>query len=201
MGLNSPIAGRVGKKHVSFRNLSGAPPLYPDLFRGLRPRTPTYFSLVGKVGKSTFKGGGCSDSLSPLKKPPTHNGFSRGLRPLAKGATPAHSGSTHRRAGHREIMRGIPKGGGRPPFASSWKRGSRGRNPIERVFPSVRFFGYFLSAQKVTRIRAGEAREPSNRMAAIRGKKFFSPARPAMGESERIGAMRWHRHGRKEAPT
>src|SRR5699024_11329493 len=46
--------------------------------------------------------------------------------------------------------------------------GSRGRNPIERVSPSVRFFGYFLSAQKVTRIRAGEAREPSNRMAAIR---------------------------------
>ena len=138
MGLDSPIAGRVGKKHVSFRNLSGAPPPCPNLFRGLRPRTPTYFSLVGKVGKSTFKGGGCSDSPSPLKKPPTHNGFSRGLRPLAKGATPAHSGSTHRRAGHREIMRGLPKGGGRPPFASSWKRGSRGRNPIERVSPSVR---------------------------------------------------------------
>ena len=96
---------------------------------------------------------------------------------------------------------GDSKGGQASPFASSRKRGSRGRNPIERVSPSVRFFGYFLSAQKVTRVRAGEAREPSNRIAAICGKKFFSPARPAMGESERIGAMRWHRHGRKEAPT
>ena len=29
MGLDSPIAGRVGKKHVSFRNLAGAPPPNP----------------------------------------------------------------------------------------------------------------------------------------------------------------------------
>ena len=32
-----------------------------------------------------------------------------------------------------------------------------------------------------------------NRMAAIRKKKCFSPTRPAMGESKRIGAMRWLR--------
>ena len=40
---------------------------------------------------------------------------------------------------------------GRAPFESSRKRGSRGRNPIERVSPSVWFFGDFLSTQKVTR--------------------------------------------------
>ena len=148
MGLNSPIAGRVGKKHVSFRNLSGAPPLYPDLFRGLRPRTPTYFSLVGKVGKSTFKGGGCSDSLSPLKKPPTHNGFSRGLRPLAKGATPAHSGSTHRQAGHWEIMRGIPKGGGRPPLRRRGRGGHGGETPSKGFFPPCGFLVTFCPHKK-----------------------------------------------------
>ena len=32
-----------------------------------------------------------------------------------------------------------------------------------------------------------------NRMAAIRKKKCFSPARPVMGEFEPIGATRWHR--------
>ena len=32
-----------------------------------------------------------------------------------------------------------------------------------------------------------------NRMAAIRKKKCFFPARPAMGKSEPIGATRWHR--------
>ena len=44
----------------------------------------------------------------------------------------------------------------------------------------------------MTRVRAGEARELSNRMAAIREKKYFSPTRPAMGESKPIGANRWH---------
>ena len=55
--------------------------------------------------------------------------------------------------------RGDSKGGGAP-FESSRKRGSRGRNPIERVSPPVRFFGYFLSAQKVTR---GTGAEPPKR--------------------------------------
>ena len=57
----------------------------------------------------------------------------------------------------------------------------------------MRVFGYFLHEQKVTRVRAGKAREVTNNMAAIREKKSFSPTRPAMGESVPIGAMRWHR--------
>ena len=45
---------------------------------------------------------------------------------------------------------GDSKGGQASPFVSSRKRGSRGRNPIERVSPPVRVFGYFLHEQKVT---------------------------------------------------
>ena len=43
------------------------------------------------------------------------------------------------------------KGGLAPPFVSSWKRGSRGRNPIERVSPPVRAFAYFSHEGKVGR--------------------------------------------------
>ena len=43
--------------------------------------------------------------------------------------------------------------------------------------------GDFSLAGKVTRVRAGKAREVPNRMAPIREKKCFSPTRPAMGES------------------
>ena len=116
--------------------------------------------------------------------PPLRQGFRRWRKRLNAGL-PAGNPCEALPPSNRETggYAGVSKGGRAPPFVSSRKRGSRGRNPIERVSPSVRFFGYFLSAQKVTRVRAGEAREPSNRMAAIRGKKFSSPARPAMGES------------------
>ena len=50
-----------------------------------------------------------------------------------------------------------------------------------------------MHEQKVTRVRAGKAQEPSNRMAITGEEKCFSPTRPAMGESVPIGAMRWHR--------
>src|SRR5699024_9358141 len=66
-------------------------------------------------------------------------------------------------------------------------RGSRNTLPLKRVFV------YFLHEQQVTRVRAGKAREPSNRMAITGEEKCFSPTRPAIGESQRIGAMRWHR--------
>ena len=56
-------------------------------------------------------------------------------------------------------MSGVSKGGLAPPFVSSWKGGSWGRNPIERVSPPVRVFGYFLHEQKVTRVWAGEAQD------------------------------------------
>ena len=61
----------------------------------------------------------------------------------------------------------------------------------------MRVFGYFLHEQKVTRVRAGKAREVTNNMAAIREKKSFSPTRPAMGESVPIGTIRWHRRIKK----
>ena len=70
---------------------------------------------------------------------------------------------------------GDSKGGQASPFVSSRKRGARGRNPIERVSPPVRLFGYFLSVQKVTRVRAGKAREVPNRMAPIRKKNLSPP--------------------------
>ena len=89
--------------------------------------------------------------------PPPHNGFSRGLRPLAKEATPHvpwDCPSPNETLGDDA---GDSKGGRAPPFVSSRKRGSRGRNPIERVSPPVRCFGYFLSAQEVTRGTGPEA--------------------------------------------
>ena len=149
--------------------------------RGLRPRTPGYFSLAGKVPKRAFKGGGCSDSPSPLKNPSTHNGFSRGLRPLAKEATPHALRECPALGRTTGGYAGVSKGGRAPPFASSRMRGPRGRNPIERVSPPVRFFGYFLSAQKVTRDWAGEAqnlRGPGTQPPKGFGKKhIFPPAR------------------------
>ena len=88
---------------------------------------------------------------------------------------------------------GVSKGGRAPPFVSSRMRGTRGRNPIERVSPSVRVFAYFFHEEKVGRGPGVKPREPPNRMAAIREKKCFSPTRPAIRESQPIGAMRWHR--------
>ena len=58
MGLDSPVAGRAGKKHVSFRNLAGAPPPDPGLL----------FSCQ-KSNQKDIQGGGCFDSPSPLKIP------------------------------------------------------------------------------------------------------------------------------------
>ena len=88
---------------------------------------------------------------------------------------------------------GIPKGAS--PFVSSRKRGSRGRNPIERVSPPVRVFGYFLHEQKVTR---GPGVKPpklpgfgGGAPARFRKETCFIPTRPAARESQPIGAMRW----------
>ena len=75
MGLDSRIAGRVGEKHFFSR-------IAAILFggsRGFHPRTPTYFSLVGKVGKSTHRGGTLSMGSLPYEPHP---------RDDTKGATP-----------------------------------------------------------------------------------------------------------------
>ena len=69
------------------------------------------------------------------------------------------------------------------------------REGPHRKGPSLmRFFGHFLSAQKVTRgmgpgrphtpgVRGRNPRKPSTRMAPIRKKKYFFPTHPPMGES------------------
>ena len=90
------------------------------------------------------------------------------------------------------------------PFGAGYSRGAwgvaplaRGRSPLEKPLwvegffkggggvgtpsPLKRVFGYFLHEQKVTRVRAGEAREPSNRMAPTREKKMFLSHPPGDG--------------------
>ena len=61
----------------------------------------------------------------------------------------------------------------------------------------MRFFGYFLSAQKVTRGTGAEPLGAIEQNSSSRRGKYFSPTRPAMAESEPIGAMRWHRRSVK----
>src|SRR5699024_1389423 len=127
---------------------------------------------------------------SPLKNPSTHNGFSRGLRPLAKGATPLtprESPASNRTLGG---LAGVSKGGRPPPFASSWGWGSQGRDPIERVPPCAPFCLLFRRGKSRPGYGAGEA--PCNRGTGPEtpkgfGKKHVFP-RPAMGESKHIGA-------------
>ena len=65
MGLDSPIAGRVGKKYVSFRNLSGAPPLYPDLFGASSPVPRGTFPSPEKYPKGRTEGETLSTGFLP----------------------------------------------------------------------------------------------------------------------------------------
>ena len=150
--------------------------------RGLRLRTPGYFSLAGKVPKRAFKGGGCSDSPSPLKNPSTHNGFSRGLRPLAKEATPHALRECPALGRTTGGYAGVSKGGRAPPFASSWGWGSQGRDPIERVPPRAPFCLLFRRGKSRPGYGAGEApcnRGPGPEAPKGFGKKHvsFPPAR------------------------
>ena len=65
------------------------------------------------------------------------------------------------------------------------------REGPHRKGPSLmRPFGDFSGEGKVTRVRAGTAREVPNRMAPIREKKGFSPAR-RWANQPCIGQMRW----------
>ena len=73
------------------------------------------------------------------------------------------------------------------------EEGVTGEKPHRKGFSLVCPFGDFYDKGKVTRVRAGEARELSNRMAVTGEEKCFSPTRPAMGESQPIGAICWHR--------
>ncbi len=75
-GFDSPFAGWVGKRHFSCRQS-----------RGFHPRTPGYFPLAGKVTKGAQKRGTLS-IVSPSFETPPATTSSRGLRPLARGATP-----------------------------------------------------------------------------------------------------------------
>ena len=62
---------------------------------------------------------------------------------------------------------GFQRGAGAPLCVVA-DEGVTGEKPHRKGFSPVRVFGYFLHEQKVTRVRAGEAREPSNRLAVIR---------------------------------
>ena len=63
---------------------------------------------------------------------------------------------------------------------------------MKSKLPLKRVFGYFLHEQKVTRVRAGEAREVPNRMAPIRKKNFSPPPARRYALQPCIGQMRWH---------
>ena len=92
---------------------------------------------------------------------------------------------------------------GRCPLCVVAGVGYIGAGPHRKGPAPMRFFGYFLSVQKVTRGSGAEPPQRSgsgggapakaaSRIAAIRGEICFSPARPAAHESEPIGALRWH---------
>ena len=51
-----------------------------ETLRGFQPRAPTYFSLVGKVGKSTHRGG--TLSMGSLPYVPLPHDDTKGARPL-----------------------------------------------------------------------------------------------------------------------
>ena len=83
--------------------------------------------------------------------------------------------------------------GARAPLCVVVGEGYIGEGPHRKGPFPMRVFGYFLHEQKVTRVRAGKAREAASRIAAPGEETYFSPTRPAMGESGPIGAIRWHR--------
>src|SRR5699024_4271928 len=60
--------------------LFGASGPVPRAFRGLRPRTPAYFSLAGKVGKRAHKGGTLSMGSLPYGSLP-HDDTKGGASP------------------------------------------------------------------------------------------------------------------------
>ena len=70
--------------------------------------------------------------------------------------------SIHRNLGRlQDWLGGFQRGNA--PFVSSRKRGSRGRNSIERVSPSAHVFGCFLHEQKATRGVGPKAPRPQGR--------------------------------------
>ena len=114
----------------------------------------------GPLPRDDTKGG----ARPPLESPayptniPFGAGYSRGawgVAPLARGRSPLE----------------------KPLWVEGFLRGRGSRNTL----PLKRVFGYFLHEQKVTRVRAGEAREPSNRMAPTREKKMFLSHPPGDG--------------------
>src|SRR5699024_5202721 len=81
---------------------------------------------------------------------------------------------------------GIQRGAGAP-LCVVVGVGFIGEGPHRKGPAPMRFFGYFLSVQKVTK---GTGAEPPKSF----GEEIcFFPTRPAMGESEPIGANCWHR--------
>ena len=149
--------------------------------RGLRPRTPGYFSLAGKVPKRAFKGGGCSDSPSPLKNPSTHNGFSRGLRPLAKEATPPCTPRVPSvRQDNWRLCGGFQRGAGAPLCVVA-DEGATGEKPHRKGFSSRAVFWLLFVRTKSNPGLGRGGPEPSGSGDAaperFRKETYFPPAR------------------------
>src|SRR5699024_358782 len=138
MGSDSPIAGRVGKKHVSFRNLAGAPPPNPgSLFvrtksdqKTAREEKPFRwgFSPVTPSSATTQRGARVGTSYASLILTQA-SGFARCAAPpsssanaplVCLGAAPPGPFSSH--IGLSAMLGGFQRG--RAPFVSSRGWGS-----------------------------------------------------------------------------
>src|SRR5699024_8280344 len=125
--------------------------------RGLHPRTPTYFSLVARVGKSTHRRGTLS-TVSPSSEPPPAT-TNEGAAAPALDYHPAPPALSSGSAVAQDIGRlcGGFQRGARAPLCVVAGVGSIGEGP-QRKGPSVmRPFAYFSGEGKVGR---GTGAEP-----------------------------------------
>src|SRR5699024_555163 len=132
-----------------------------------------------------------ASASGPVKEMPSSIDAGRGLFPHKKQGSCGIPRECH---AANEISEGFAGGiqwGACPPCVVAGV-GYIGEGPHRTGPAPMRVFGYFLHEQKVTQVWAGEAQEIVSRIAAIRGKKCCLPSRPAIRESQPIGAMRWH---------
>ena len=176
---------------------------------GLRPHTPGYFSLAGKVPKRAHREGTLSMGSLPYEPHPRDD--TKGACPLwnppcivgspAKngpaGAAPRQTSAAFAEEEGGAAQRAKPAACGRmrdaelvptrAPFVSSRKRGGTGEKPHRKGFSSRAPFCLLFRRGKSRPGSGGGAPEK------LRKETCFSPTRPAIRESQRIGAIRWHR--------
>ena len=95
-------------------------------------------------------------------------------------------GSSRRKQGQLQILRGIPKGGGSPPLCRRGGGVHRGGTPSKGSRPYAAFWLLFVRTKSNPGSGGGAPEK-------LRKETCFSPTRPATGESKPIGANRWHR--------